>query len=181
MRLKRPYEKVRRLVRNQSERLGPNISLIVIHCTEGQNLPGVSDLNNLGSWFDNPTAQASAHVGIDAAGNSAVYVPDQRKAWHCARFNSASLGIEMIGKTAQKGWPRRQERKTAQYVAYWSRKYRIPLRKAKVNSQTGQIYRGGVARHSDLGFAGGNHGDPGKGFNMRRLLWLARYYRVKGY
>lgn len=181
MRLKRPYERYRHLVRNYSDRIGPKLGLIVIHCTEGQNLPGVTDLENLGSWFDNPSAQASAHVGIDSEGNSALYVPDAKKAWHCAAFNSPSLGIEMVGKSTQKGWPDAQEKKTAKYVAYWSQKYRIPLRKAKVDTNTGRIFSRGVARHSDLGNAGGNHGDPGPGFNMRRLLWLARYYRVKGY
>ena len=181
MRLKRPYERVKYLSRNQSERIVPITRLIVIHCTEGQNLPGVSDLRNLGDWFNNPDAQASAHVGVDAAGNSAMYVPDARKAWHCARFNSVSLGIEMIGLSTQKGWPDAQERKVAKYVAYWSQRYRIPIRKAKVDDAIGVVKSAGVATHSQLGVAGGNHGDPGPGFNMRRLLWLARYYRVKGW
>lgn len=181
MRLKRPYERYRHLVRNQSDRMVPKIGLIVVHCTEGQNLPGVTDLENLGSWFDNPSAQASAHVGIDSEGNSALYVPDNRKAWHCARFNGPSLGAELIGRSTQKGWPGPQERKLAKYVAFWSKTHRIPIRRARVDGVTGRIHSSGVIRHSDLGVAGGNHGDPGPGFNMRRLLWLARFYRTKGY
>ena len=181
MRLKRPYEKVKYLSVNQSERITPVLKLIVIHCTEGQNLPGVTDLQNLGSWFNNPSAQASAHVGVDAQGNSALYVSDTKKAWHCARFNSVSLGIEMIGKTAQKGWPDAQERKVAKYVAYWSQRHGIPIRKARVDSVNGIVKRPGVITHRELGMAGGNHGDPGAGFNMRRVLWLARIYRVKGW
>lgn len=181
MKLRRPYERVKNLVRNQSDRATTNLTLIVVHCTEGQNLPGVTDLQNLGSWFDNPVAQASAHVGIDAQGNSAIYVADMRKAWHVARFNGVALGAELIGKSVQKGWPDKQERKLAKYVAYWSQKHGIPIRKAKVDTNNAIVHRSGVVRHSDLGVAGGNHGDPGPGFNMRRLLWLARYYRVKGY
>jgi N-acetyl-anhydromuramyl-L-alanine amidase AmpD len=93
--MKRPYEVFQRSVVNQSARNGIPL-LIVIHCTEGQNMPGVSDLRNLGDWFDNPAAQCSAHVGVDAEGHSAMYVRDSRKAWHVAEFNSSALGIEMI-------------------------------------------------------------------------------------
>lgn len=181
MRLKRPYERVKHLSRNQSARLPHRITLIVIHSTEGQNLPGVTDLRNLGSWFDNPAAQASCHVGVDAEGNSALYVQDKRKAWHCASFNSVSLGIELVGKMAQKSWPSEQEKKAAKYVAYWSQRHRIPIRKAKVDPNFGTVKRAGVITHAELGVAGGNHGDPGKGFKMGRLLWLARGYRVRGW
>lgn len=181
MRLKRPYEKVKHLSRNQSARIPPKLKLIVIHSTEGQNLPGVTDLQNLGSWFDNPAAQASCHVGVDAQGNSGLYVQDSRKAWHCANFNSVSLGIELIGRMAQKSWPSAQERKAAKYVAYWSQRHGIPIRKAKVHDRNATVKRSGVITHAELGVAGGNHGDPGAGFNMRRLLWLARGYRVTGW
>lgn len=181
MRLKRPYERVKHLSCNQSNRLPNKLKLIVIHSTEGQNLPGVTDLQNLGSWFDNPEAQASAHVGIDAQGNSGLYVQDLKKAWHCASFNGVSLGIELIGRMAQKSWPSEQERKAAKYVAYWSQRHRIPIRKAKVDTRNASVKRAGVITHAELGVAGGNHGDPGAGFKMGRLLWLARGYRVKGW
>ena len=154
MRLKRPYERVKRLVRNQSNRLPNKLKLIVIHSTEGQNLPGVTDLQNLGSWFDNPAAQASAHVGIDAAGNSAMYVLDSRKAWHCASFNGVSLGIELIGRMAQKSWPSEQERKAAKYVAYWSQRHGIPIRKAKVDDRNGIVKRTALVRPVRLGLPG---------------------------
>lgn len=177
--MRRPYERVKRSVVNQSSRNGTPL-LFVIHCTEGQNMPGVTDLRNLGDWFDNPAADCSAHVGVDNAGNSAQYVPDNAKAWHVAYFNSRSLGIEMIGRAKQTFWPDAQMRKTAKYVAYWAWKYGIPVRKAKVNTTSGAILRSGVIRHSELGELGGNHNDPGTSFKMTRLLWLARFYRAKG-
>ena len=176
--MKRPYEKFKRFVVNQSPR-GAVPSLIVIHCTEGQNMPGVSDLRNLGDWFDNPAAQCSAHVGVDSEGHSAQYVIDSKKAWHVGFYNSRALGIEMIGKAKQSFWPDKQMRKSAQYVAYWSKRHRIPVRKGKV-SKNGAVLRSGVVRHSELGELGGNHNDPGSGFKMTRLLWLARFYRAKG-
>lgn len=177
--MKRPYERVKMNVVNQSERNGP-VLLIVIHSTEGQNLPGVTDLENLGSWFDNPVAQASCHVGVDAQGYSGQYVLDGRKAWQCASFNSNAIGIELVGKMSQSWWPDKQYRKAARYVAYWSKKYGMPIRRAQINKWSGAIIKSGVIRHSDLGVRGGNHGDPGKGFKMGRLLWLARWYRVRG-
>lgn len=177
--MKRPYERIIRSVVNQSSRNGP-VLLMVAHCTEGQNLPGVSDLANLGDWFDNPGAQCSAHVGVDAEGYSAQYVPDARKAWHCAGFNSNALGVEMVGRASQKFWPDKQLRKTARYYAYWSKKFSIPVRKAKVNPTSGAILRSGIIRHSELGVVGGNHNDPGPAFPMRRLLILTRYYRIRG-
>jgi len=178
--MKRPYEVFQRSVVNQSARNGIPL-LIVIHCTEGQNiLNSINDLRNLGDWFDNPAAQCSAHVGVDAEGHSAMYVRDSRKAWHVAEFNSSALGIEMIGRAAQTFWPDKQMRKSAKYVAYWSKRYGYPVRKAKVNTRSGAILRSGVIRHSELGTLGGNHNDPGTSFKMTRLLWLARFYRAKG-
>jgi NAD kinase len=45
----------------------------------------------------------SAHVCTDGDGNSARYVPDAAKAWHCAGFNSQSLGVEQIGAQCDLG------------------------------------------------------------------------------
>jgi N-acetyl-anhydromuramyl-L-alanine amidase AmpD len=178
-RIKRPYERVKMNVINQSHRAG-HPCLIVLHSTEGHNRTGVGDLRDLGNYFDNPRVQASSHVGVDAEGHSAKYVDDGEKAWTCAGFNSASLNIEQIGFSSQKFWPDAQERKVAKYIAYWTWKYSIPLRKGRVNPTNGAIYRSGILRHSDLGDYGGNHNDPGPGYNLRRVLRLARYYRKVG-
>ena len=177
--MKRPYERIIRSVINQSARSAP-VLLLVVHSTESNNMPGVTDLSNLGDWFDNPAAQCSAHVGVDAEGHSAQYVHDSRKSWACARFNSSSLNVEMIGRASQRFWPDKQLRKTARYYAYWGKKFSIPVRKGKVNATSGAILRSGIIRHSELGAAGGNHNDPGRAFPMRRLLILTRYYRLRG-
>lgn len=180
-RLRRPYEKVKMSVCNQSARSVGTPQLIVLHSTEGHNRPGVGDLVDLGKFFDNPSVQASSHVGVDAEGNSAQYVGDYRKAWTCAGFNSNSLNIEQIGFSSQSEWPSAQVKKTAKYIAYWSKKYGIPIRQARVNPNNGFIYRSGVVRHSQLGEYGGNHDDPGAGFPFSRCLRLAKWYRLRGW
>lgn len=171
-RVRRPFEQIVRSVSNQSSRNGVKVTLIVLHDTEGGNLPGIADLKGLGDWFNNPAAQASAHVGVDADGNSAQFVPDTNKAWHVAAYNSKSLGVEQVGFATQKAWPDAQLKKTAQYVAYWSKKYRIPLVHNTEN---------GVCMHSDLGVAGGGHHDPGPAYPMDKVLNLARDFARNGW
>lgn len=128
-------------------------------------MPGTTDLVNLGGWFANPNAQVSSHVATDGDGNSARYVADGDKAWHCGNFNSVSLGIEQVGFASQKTWPAAQLAETARWVAYWSDKYDIPLTRSTSN---------GVCTHKDLGQAGGGHIDPGSGYSVARVLELAK-------
>lgn len=170
-----PHVVVRNISRFQSSRNGTKPQLIVIHATESENRPGSDDEASIGSWFNNPSAQVSAHVCTDADGFSGRYVTDDRKAWHCARYNSVSLGIEQIGHTAQASWTRDEIRETARWVARWNLAYGIPIRKGQVSG--GSVVRSGVVTHHDLGALGGNHGDPGGAYPMQGLLSLAKFYR----
>jgi len=165
----------------QSDRSGGiPLNLIVLHDTEGANIEGVADLVGLGDWFGSLSTQASSHVATDADGNSARFVSDHKKAWHCMGYNSASLGIEQVGFVSQtrtawlKNW--RQLRETARWVAYWSHRYGIPIRKGAVSN--GVVTRAGVLRHMDLGAIGGGHVDPGTNYPFGRVLVLARAYRA---
>jgi N-acetyl-anhydromuramyl-L-alanine amidase AmpD len=165
----------------QSERDSVPLDLIVLHDTEGANIPNsISDLAGLGDFFGEIGTQASSHVATDGDGNSARFVSDRRKAWHCMAYNSASLGIEQIGFVSQTRatWMRnwRQLRETARWIAYWSHKYGIPIRRASVSN--GAVTRAGVTRHMDLGIIGGGHVDPGANYPFNRVLWLARAYRA---
>lgn len=173
---KYPNVRVRRNVVCQSDRTS-GIRLIVLHDTEGANLPGIRDLEGLGAYFDRSATQASSHVANDAEGNSARYVPDSRKAWHCAAFNSASLGVEQIGFASQTHWPEAQLRETARWIAYWSRKHGIPIQKGAVSGSA--VTRSGVLRHSDLGAAGGGHHDPGPAYPLTHVLNLALKFRER--
>jgi hypothetical protein len=174
-----PNVVVRKNVRNQSSRNGATPALIVVHDTEGGNVPQSSrDLEGLAGWFDNPTAQASSHVATDQDGNSARFVKDENKAWSQMYFNSVGLSIEQIG-FATDDWasPAKlpQLRETARWVAYWSRHYGIPIRKATV-TRDGRVTRSGVIQHRALGHLGGDHHDVDVAYPGGRVLSLARQY-----
>lgn len=174
-----PKVVVRRISPNQSQRT-QKIQLIVLHDVEGHDRPGISDLQGLAEWFSRPSTQASSHVATDGDGTSARFVRDDKKAWHCAGFNSASLGIEQMGfaSDSRSTWlSRRNElRETARWIARWSHHYGIPIRKASVNPSNGTIYRSGVIRHMDLGSFGGGHHDPGENYPIGLVLLTAKYY-----
>ena len=162
---------------NQSERSSVALNLIVLHDTEGANIPhSTSDLSGLGDFFARTATQASSHVATDSDGNSARFVSDRRKAWHCAAYNSASLGIEQIGFASQsrREWQSAQLRETARWIAFWAHRYNIPIRRATVAG--GTVTRSGVIRHMDLGVLGGGHSDPGANFPFGRVLTLARTF-----
>jgi N-acetyl-anhydromuramyl-L-alanine amidase AmpD len=167
-----PRPEVTKHVRNQSSRNGVKPSLVVLHSTEGHNRPGLSDLQGLGDYFDRYGVDASSHVANDAEGNDARYVPDERKAWTQAQFNPVALSIEQIGFASQSSWPAKQVRNTAEWIAYWSKKHGIPIRRGKVMGN--RVIQSGVVMHSELGAPGGGHHDPGRNFPLDRCLEIAR-------
>lgn len=158
----------------KSER-GAKIKGIVVHATASHNYKGLKDLKAIGSWFQNPEAQVSAHACTDNEGNSARYVNDNKKAWHCAAFNSQTLGLEQILPGDGTEITDAMYRETARWLAYWSKLYGIRLHKGRRIGSV--IVLSGVFRHSDLGAAGGNHNDPGPNYNLAKVLKYARHYR----
>jgi N-acetyl-anhydromuramyl-L-alanine amidase AmpD len=171
-----PAVDVTRMSPFHSDRGGVRPTLIVVHATAGHNRPGIADLVGLGGWFCNPSAQVSSHVATDNEGNSARFVPDERKAWHCMAYNRMSLGIEQVAPGDGTEITRDMYRETARWIAQWSKKYGIPIREAQVDN--GRILRSGVIRHSSLGALGGGHADPGR-YDMHAMLSLARFYAGK--
>lgn len=180
---RQPRIDIHRLVRNRSDRTGVRVSLIVLHSTESHDRPGKQDVEGVISWFDNPASQASSHLIIDKEGITARCVDDRQKAWTCAAFNSASLNIEQIGwsRFSQKRWTLRdkQLKQVAKFIAFWSKKYGIPVERGKVSGRA--VLKPGVVMHSELGEAGGNHGDPGPGYPIDKVLRYARFYRRFGW
>src|SRR5712691_8514087 len=74
---------------------GVPLDLIVIHDTEGGYAGAIS-------WFGNGHSQVSAHIVLREDGGEATQmVPYAKKAWHCATFNSRSIGLEMAGFAKQ--------------------------------------------------------------------------------
>jgi N-acetyl-anhydromuramyl-L-alanine amidase AmpD len=171
--VRRPAERVKVNVCNQSSRNGVKPTVIVLHDTEGANVPNsIVDLQSLASWFNNPSAQASSHVGVDSDGYAAKFVDDNNKAWTQAAYNPKSLSIEQVGFATQTAWPEAQLNKAAQYIAYWSKKYDIPI----VHSTSH-----GVCQHRDLGAAGGGHHDVSETYPLARVLEKAKAYRANGW
>ena len=153
-------------VANQSSRNGRKPRIIVLHTTEGHNRPGLSDLRSLVAMFDNPATEVSSHVANDAEGHDARMVPDHRKAWTQAQFNSIALSIEQIGFAKHAGsMDPKQLRNTAAWIAHWSRKHGIPIRHSTEH---------GVCQHKDLGAAGGGHADCGPEYPFKKVLSMAK-------
>lgn len=174
-----PKVVIRRQVACQSERtVGAHILLIVLHDTEGWNYPGTRDLAGLGDYFNVIEHEASAHVGVDRDGTSGIYVNSRKKAWHCAHYNSAALGIEQIGFATDQ-WASadcaKQLKETARWIARWSLMYAIPVQRGAVSD--GAVTLPGVLRHSDLGALGGGHSDPGTNYPFDAVLKQAREIR----
>lgn len=160
----------------QSSRDGARPIIIVLHTTEGHNRPGVGDLRDLAAFFDRIETQASAHIANDAEGHDARMVPDERKAWTCAGFNSVSLNIEQIGfaSTSKAEWFKQaphQLANTAGWIAEWHEKYGIPIRRGAARG--GTVTRTGVVGHKQLGIEGGGHVDPGTAYPFDYVLDLA--------
>lgn len=179
---RQPKVNVTRIVRNRSGRT-TKVRLIVLHSTESHDRPGTQDLEGVLEWFDNPAAQASSHIIIDKDGLTARAVDDRDKAWTCAAFNGVSVNVEQIGwsRFTQKRWLMRdkQLRATARWIAFWSRKYDIPIVKGAVVGRA--VAAPGVVTHSMLGEPGGNHGDPGAGYPLEKVLRMAAWYRRFGW
>jgi N-acetyl-anhydromuramyl-L-alanine amidase AmpD len=157
---------------NQSDRDGAKIKLLVLHSTESHNRPGNSDLAAIAAYFDQSAVQASSHVVIDADGNSARCVSDDRKAWTCAGFNSWSLNIEQIGIAAEGDWPKPELDECARWLARWSIKHDVPLRRGAVSGSA--ITKSGVVTHSQLGAVGGGHSDPGSAYPVSKVIARAK-------
>jgi N-acetyl-anhydromuramyl-L-alanine amidase AmpD len=162
-----------RIVRNQSER-SARPDTIIIHTTEGHNRPGVSDLLGLAGWFNNPSAQASSHFGVDQEGNTIRMVADERKAWTSGDWNSRSLNIEHVGfaSTSNSVW-RRTYRKglwaSALIAARWCLEFNIPVRRKPGN---------GFCGHRDVSGPGG-HTDPGENWPWKVYLLMVRIGKLK--
>jgi hypothetical protein len=137
--------------------------IIVLHDTESHNVPGTSDLKQLGQILKNQGL--SVHVGIDAEGNIARYVKDMDVAFHVSNYNEVALGIEQIGMATQTVWPKDQIKQAATMVAYWANKYNIPLTRSTDH---------GVCTHKDLGASGGGHVDPGPAYPFDDVLSQAK-------
>lgn len=157
---------------NRSNRNGVKPRIIVLHITVSHNRPGQGDVKAILDYFDQPSTKASSHVIVDAEGYDARCVPDGEKAWTQAAYNPQSLSIEQIeyADKSRARWMKENRTgldKTAQWVAWWSYKYDIPLKFSTIS---------GVCEHRHLGAAGGGHSDCGPGYPLDYVIRKAQEY-----
>ncbi len=175
--VKQPHVEITRVSPNSSSRNGSRPRRIVLHITVSHNRPGLADLRGMVEYLCRPSVQASSHVINDAEGHDARIVADHLKSWTQSAYNPDSLSIEQIeysDKRTRAEWlagNKRQLDNTAAWIAYWSRKYGIPI--------THSVQHG-VCAHSDLGRAGGGHSDPGKFYPLDYVLEKARKIKAGG-
>ena len=144
--------------------------LLVLHSTESSPGSGY----NIGAYLSHGSTQADCHIVVDTDGTTYRLVPDARKAWHVGVSNGFSIGIEQVGRASQNSWPDEQLKVVARWLAYYSRRFDIPLVDARQNLDRG------VVTHNSLP---GDHWDPGASddpgggsYPFKRVLELARRY-----
>jgi len=157
---------------NYSSRGGATVRLIVLHTAEGART-----IQELGSFFANPSSQVSSHTGADDTPNTVgEYVRPDGKAWTAANANPVAVQIELCAFaawTAQE-WDRHPNMlaNCAAWVAEESARFGVPI--TRLNASQAQGSGRGVCQHVDLGSWGGGHHDCGSAFPMDRVLSMAK-------
>jgi LysM repeat protein len=143
---------------NFNRRPDPNdIWAIVIHATANSSQEGVI------SWFNNPTAQVSAHYSIGKDGRIVQHVRDEDRAWHAGKsqwqgvdnVNDFALGIELVNlNDGQDPFPEAQHEANVQLCAYLCRQHSIRPEN--------------IVGHEDIAVPAGRKTDP-RGYDLDRL------------
>ncbi|MCA2185947.1 golvesin C-terminal-like domain-containing protein [Nonomuraea cavernae] len=129
------------------------IDRVVIHVTQGSYAGTIS-------WFQNPSAQVSAHYVIKSS-NGAVtqMVRDKDVAWHAGNwnYNTRSIGIEHEGFVSDASWfTDAMYRASAALTRYMCDKYGIPKDRTH------------IIGHNQV--PGATHTDPGSHWNWTTYM-----------
>jgi hypothetical protein len=156
---------------NYSSRGGTGVRLIVLHTAEG-----ALTYQSLGSFFANPAAGVSSHVGIDDSANTVgEYVRRDYKAWTAANANPYAVQAELCAFAAwtPAQWSAHPNMlaNTAEWIAEEAATFGIPI--VRLSAAQAQSGAAGVCQHVDLGVSGGNHWDCGPGFPMDQVIAMA--------
>jgi hypothetical protein len=157
---------------NFSSRGGSAVRLCVIHTAEG-----ATTIESLGSWFANPEAEVSSHVGIDdKPGVCGEYVRFTDKAWCAANANPYAIQAELCGFAAWStaewlGAHGTMLETCAAWIAEECARFGIPVR--RINESQAAAGEAGVCGHCDLGYANNDHWDPGPSFPWDHVLAMA--------
>lgn len=147
---------------------------VILHSTEG---PAGSGVNVPNYWRGQGSGYGTQLI-IDSDGYTVRAVSDTQVCYGTQDRNTGSLQIEQVGfssMTRQEWTDRRMQLKqVAKWLAYWSRKYGIPL-VLDVNR--------GVSTHAmqSAAFTPGGHTDPGPNYPLTLVMRRARWYRRFGW
>ena len=160
---------------NYSSRGGTAVTTIVLHTAEGAVGPGA--YRSLGAYFQNPSVQASSHVGIDdTPGEIGEYVPRSGKAWTAANANPYSVQAELCAFASWDAATWQAHPNMLANVAAWiaeeAAAFGIPIVGLTAAQAQNPAARG-VCQHADLGSMGGGHWDCGSGFPFQQVLNMA--------
>ncbi len=134
-----------------------DITGIVIHSTANSSLERVVE------WFNNPSAQVSAHYTIGKDGEIAQHVQDMHRAWHAGRSvwkgrnscNDYTLGIELVNlNDGADPYPEAQHQANLALCVYLADKYNISA--------------DDIIGHLDIAIPPGRKSDP-RGYDLNRL------------
>jgi N-acetyl-anhydromuramyl-L-alanine amidase AmpD len=161
-----------------SGRAGSPVQYIVIHTMQGSYGGSIS-------WFQNPSAQASAHYMVRSSdGDVTQMVDESDNAWHAgnSNINHRSIGIEHEGFVADPGrwYTERMYVASARLTRVLCDRYHIPIDRAHIIGHY-QVPTSGTGAPcgttaTNCGGAGG-HTDPGNGgtgWNWSHYLDLVR-------
>jgi murein DD-endopeptidase MepM/ murein hydrolase activator NlpD len=128
---------------NHSSRAGADIDTIVVHYTTAGTVSGTIE------HFKNPASQVSAHYIIDKNGDIYQMVKDTDKAWHAAKANRTSIGIEHVAKVGDR-LTEVQEKSSIHLIKWLMTEYKIPKENIKAHKQVletscpGNIFGDGI-------------------------------------
>lgn len=141
---------------NQSNRRGEPIRYVVLHTTQGSYSGAIS-------WFQNPSANVSAHFVIRSSDGEVTQMLDEAaNGWHAGNstYNRQSIGIEHEGFVADPGrwYTDAMYRSSAELTRHICDKYGIPKTRSR------------IIGHVEV--PGATHTDPGTGWDWNRFMAL---------
>ena len=140
---------------NYSARASRTIDLIIIHTIEGSEAGCIS-------WFQNPSANVSAHYVVSHAGRITQMLQDKDIGWHAGNwsYNERSLGIENEGYAGRNDWTQTQYEHLAWLTSHLCDTHGIPKDRQHI-----------IGHHE---VPNQTHWDPGPSFDWAKFMDLVQ-------
>ena len=139
---------------------------ICLHTTESGDSPGGQDILNVMNFWHNQSKGLGSQLLVSKGGIVGRYVFDKHIAWAAWGANTGTLHIEIIGRASftKLQWFMRLKQlwTVADIIAYWSKKWDIPVRK--------DLHHGVLTHKMASDAFGGDHWDPGPAFPLGFVL-----------